>query len=52
MTAIRKRRQQLEHAVALHNAGDLPAAAAEYERLVAAAPGEWEPLFLLVLLCQ
>lgn len=50
MTAIRKRRQLLEHAVALHNAGDLPAAAAEYERLVSADPGEWEPAFLLGVL--
>lgn len=50
MTAIRKRRQQLEQAVALHNSGDLPAAAAEYERLVAAGPGDWEPQFLLGVL--
>jgi|GEM_PF-153278 len=50
MTAIRKRQQQLEHAVALHNGGNLPAAAAEYERLVAAHPGEWEPQFLLGVL--
>lgn len=50
MTAIRKRRQQLEHAVALHNTGDLPAAAAEYERLVLAEPDQWEPAFLLGVL--
>jgi len=50
MTAIRKRRQKLEQAVALHNAGDLPAAASLYGPLVASHPDEWEPAFLLGLL--
>jgi predicted O-linked N-acetylglucosamine transferase (SPINDLY family) len=42
--------KQLERAAALHRGGDLAAAAALYEKLIAKRPREWQPLFLMAVL--